>query len=145
MNPAYPTVEKAYAYVTRDAGGYTGLELLVFEQPTPGTGVQVPKGTVDEGEAPAEAVVRELEEETGIDEPTEVTHLASDRWVHDRRRAIYRRHFFHVLVDEPRDAWDHVVTGAGEDDGMVFSCYFTCPRSVALSRDMGDYVHTVLE
>lgn len=138
MAPSRPVVDKAYAYATREARG--GLELLVFEQSTPGTGVQIPKGTVDRGEDPAEAVVRELAEESGVESVLAVDHLATDRWVHERRAEVYRRHFFHVSVDEERDEWAHVVTGDGVDDGMTFSCYWTCPRSVSLSRDMGDHL-----
>lgn len=146
MNDAYPIVDKAYAYATRERRtAEEDLELLVFEQPSSGTGVQVPKGTVDDGEDPAEAVVRELAEESGVDEPEVLAHLATDRWFHDRREAIYRRHFFHVSVDEERDEWEHVVTGDGIDDGMTFSCFWTCPRSVSLSRDMGDYLHVILD
>lgn len=130
-------VDKAYAYATRSSG--SDRELLVFEQEKPGAGVQVPKGTVDDGESPSGAVVRELGEECGVEDVTSVSHLTTDRWTHDRR-GVYRRHFFHVHVQDDRDEWNHVVTGGGEDDGLVFSCYWTCPRSVSLSRDMGDYL-----
>lgn len=119
----------------------------MFEQSTPEAGVQVPKGTVDDVEEPTDAVVRELAEESGVDTSADVsvTHLATDRWVHERRDVVYRRHFYHVPVDDDRDGWEHVVTGDGVDDGMTFICYRTCPRSVSLSRDVGDYLHVLFE
>ena len=53
-------LEKVSAFVTRDEGA----ELLLFQHPY--SGVQFPAGTVEEGEPPLEAVLRELSEETGL-------------------------------------------------------------------------------
>ena len=56
------TARKVLAYVTR------GRRLLVFRQPeSPEAGIQVPAGTVEEGEGPEVAVLREAREETGLD------------------------------------------------------------------------------
>ncbi|WP_255167991.1 NUDIX hydrolase [Natrononativus amylolyticus] len=140
MTPDYPVVEKAYAYATRERR--TGLEVLVFDHPAADGGPQIPKGTVDEGETPAEAVVRELEEESGVSEPLDVVHLETDRWLHEHHEQLYRRHFFHVPLEEERDAWDHRVTGDGEDDGMVFSYYWVVPP-VSLAREMDAYLHAL--
>lgn len=137
-----PTVDKAYAYATRRRAG--DLELLVFEQEASGTGVQVPKGTVEAGELPRKGVVRELAEESGVDDALGVSHIETDHWYHDRRESIYRRHFFHVPVRESREEWEHAVTGGGEDDGLVFYCYWAEPGSVSLSRDMDDYLGAVI-
>ncbi len=49
-------VGKACACVLRP--GETGADLLVFDHPVAGT--QLPKGTVEEDETPANAVLREL-------------------------------------------------------------------------------------
>ncbi|MBN1287486.1 MAG: NUDIX domain-containing protein [Anaerolineae bacterium] len=51
-------VEKVTAFITR------GQELLVFEHPN--AGVQIPAGTVEVGEAPEAAALREAGEETGL-------------------------------------------------------------------------------
>lgn len=50
-----------------------GEQLLVFDHPAAGT--QVPAGTVEQGEDPRDAVLRELAEETGIFEPRIVQSL----------------------------------------------------------------------
>jgi 8-oxo-dGTP pyrophosphatase MutT (NUDIX family) len=56
------TVEKVTAFVTRDNG--LDYDLLVFQHPN--AGVQLPAGTVEMGESPEQAVLREVVEETGL-------------------------------------------------------------------------------
>ena len=56
------TVEKVTAFVTRERNGVR--ELLLFRHPT--AGIQIPAGTVDDGETPEAAVMREVYEETGL-------------------------------------------------------------------------------
>ncbi len=53
---------KVTAFVTRPTPA--GVELLLFQHPN--AGIQIPAGTVEEGEAPEQAVVREVFEETGL-------------------------------------------------------------------------------
>jgi 8-oxo-dGTP diphosphatase len=98
--------QKVYAYIThRD-------RLLVFVQPATleESGVQVPGGTMDLGEAPEQAVMREAHEETGLDDLRIVRFLGSrDR---DLRPygddEIHHRHFFHLIcTGEPPERWDH--------------------------------------
>ena len=64
-----PELLKVTAFITRPSP--QGGELLLFEHPY--AGVQIPAGTVEEGEAPRQAALRETREETGL---TEVTVLA---------------------------------------------------------------------
>lgn len=139
MAPPLRSVEKAYAYVTRPETD----EILVFSHPDPVAGIQIPKGTVDPGERPRAAVIRELREESGLDAPQSVEHVVSDTWPHPTKPKVYRRHFFHLVVAEERDAWHHTVTGGGEDDGMTFSYFWADPAEVELVADMDDYLHRV--
>jgi 8-oxo-dGTP pyrophosphatase MutT (NUDIX family) len=53
---------KVTAFVTRETTG--GRELLVFRHPN--AGVQLPAGTIEPGESPEDAVLREVWEETGL-------------------------------------------------------------------------------
>lgn len=129
-------VRKACAYITRDDCS----QLLVFRGPDH-DGLQIPKGTVEPGESPAEAVQREIAEESGLDVDS-VRPLVADVWT---RRTTplkkYVRHFFHADVDEPRDQWRHVVSGDGPECGCTFRfSWIDLPadRSFALSLD--DYV-----
>lgn len=55
-------MEKVTAFITRES--QAGPELLLFEHPY--AGIQIPAGTVEEGEQPTEAVLREAAEETGL-------------------------------------------------------------------------------
>jgi 8-oxo-dGTP pyrophosphatase MutT (NUDIX family) len=53
---------KVTAFIIR--AGTAGPELLLFQHPT--AGIQLPAGTMEEGETPAEAALREAWEETGL-------------------------------------------------------------------------------
>ena len=55
-------IEKVTAFVIRKAAA--GDELALFQHPY--AGIQVPAGTVEEGEAPEVAALREAFEETGL-------------------------------------------------------------------------------
>ena len=55
-------IEKVTAFVTRERDGVR--ELLVFKHPK--AGIQIPAGTVEDGENPETAVKREVYEETGL-------------------------------------------------------------------------------
>jgi 8-oxo-dGTP pyrophosphatase MutT (NUDIX family) len=100
-----PVRRKAFAYIT------FGTRLLLFTHPdVPEAGIQVPAGTMEAGESPIEAVLREATEETGL------TDLRVVRWI---GRALfdarpYGRHefndrwFFHLECgDSPPETWEH--------------------------------------
>lgn len=57
------TIQKVTAFVTRVVGGRT--ELLLMEHPM--AGIQLPAGTVELGEPVEAAVLREVAEETGVE------------------------------------------------------------------------------
>ena len=106
--------KRVVGYVTR------GRELLVFEH----AGVtQLPAGRVDYDETLEEGVVREVEEETGVQ--VEVVSKLADgdeferlvgRWPHET-------HAFHAVpVADTPDEWTHRVTGTGMDAGMAMPC-----------------------
>ena len=55
-------IEKVTAFVTRETNH--GLELLLFKHPY--AGIQIPAGTVEPDESHEKAVIREVQEETGL-------------------------------------------------------------------------------
>lgn len=59
------TVEKVTAFIIRSTPN--GPLLLLFEHPN--AGIQIPAGTVEAGETPEQAVLREIKEETGLTAP----------------------------------------------------------------------------
>lgn len=132
-------VEKACAYITRN-----GSELLTFEGPGH-DGLQIPKGTVEAGENPQEAVYREIIEESGLAAVEGAHHLVTDVWQRrDSPPKRYVRTFYHVPVHEPRDEWTHVVTGSGEEAGAEFSfSWVELPTAAPFALDLDDYVHAL--
>ena len=112
-----PTPLRVVAYVTR------GRELLVFEHlGLPSAGTQVPAGRLDPGESLKAGLARELDEEVGIR-----ARVVRELGYVTRRQGdgkVYESHYFQLESDDPRDAWEHVVRGNGDDAGLVFLCRF---------------------
>lgn len=136
------TLHKALAFVVRE--GDVELELLVFAHPH--AGVQVPKGTVEEGERPEVTVRRELLEESGVREASIVRRFAAlTREAPDddadpgnaapREPAVLAhvppsgsRHVWHVFQLSPTaqlpDSWTHTAVGSEEEEGLDFSYFW---------------------
>jgi len=97
--------DKVVAYITR------GDKLLVFSHPLhPEAGIQVPAGTIEEGESPDEAALREAREETGLHE-LEICSFLGVR-EHDLSpygmAKVHRRYFFHLECrQETPTTWRH--------------------------------------
>ena len=107
--PAPAPIRKAFAYITHRAPA--GERLLIFSHPrSPAAGLQVPAGTVQDGESPAAAALREAEEETGLGGLVLVGFLGEQlRDMADRGRTeVHHRFFFHLRYDgDPPDVWRH--------------------------------------
>jgi ribosomal protein S18 acetylase RimI-like enzyme/ADP-ribose pyrophosphatase YjhB (NUDIX family) len=84
-------VPKVVAYVVRNK------QLLVFthdDVPIEIAGVKVPAGTIEPGEDPADAVVREVKEETGL-ETRVIGDLGVEQYdVWPSKSELHERHFF---------------------------------------------------
>ena len=108
---------RVVAYVTRVRDGHT--ELLVFEDPKhPRTGTQVPAGRLEPEEELEAGVLREIAEETGLEDVRIVRELAGFEEHYPSR---YENHGFQLVVEsEAPDKWEHVVYGHGDDAGLVF-------------------------
>jgi ADP-ribose pyrophosphatase YjhB (NUDIX family) len=99
-----PTAKhKVLAYIT-DAG-----RLLVFGHPdSPEAGIQVPGGTVAEGEDREAAVLREAAEETGLSGLRIREYLGVFEQEVPERDQIWRRHCYHLVFEgEPPNTWRH--------------------------------------
>src|SRR5262245_34921836 len=91
-----PIKQKAFAYITQKN------RLLVFEHPrAPEAGIQVPAGTIEPGEPPEIAVMREAREETGLSGLRLHKFLGTaERDMSDFGIAqIHQRHFFQLICE----------------------------------------------
>lgn len=87
-------LEKVVAFITRT--GSSGQELLLFRHPY--AGIQIPAGTVEEGEMPEQAALREACEETGLCNLDIIHYIGhrDERWPEDvaaiqHRTTVYAR------------------------------------------------------
>lgn len=101
--------------------------LLVFHHPED-RGMQLPKGTIEPGESPEDAVRRELLEESGIDYTGELVPLGTmDRYCEAGVEGNKHRHpqLWHLFLMRSSstlpETFDHVAMGSPEEDGLVFS------------------------
>jgi 8-oxo-dGTP diphosphatase len=98
------TKVKVFAYITK------GSKLLVFEQPdSPEAGIQVPAGTLEEGETPETGVMREAWEETDLSGLKLCCFLGEQiRDMRDyNKQEIHHRYFYHLLCDDAPETWSH--------------------------------------
>jgi ADP-ribose pyrophosphatase YjhB (NUDIX family) len=124
------------AYVVRDDA------LLVFDhRDFPEAGTQVPAGTVEGDEELESAVVREVLEETGV-KARVVRSLGTADEIAPRGEPR-RNHFFQLDTEDPRDSWEHIVSGAGSDRSLVFSCRFIPLSPPPVLAADGDFLHLV--
>lgn len=139
-HPNAGKVEKVLAYITR------GDELLVFEHAgNPDAGIQVPAGTVEPGESLEKAVLREVQEETGLDITDQPRSLGRFEWFRKDRNEIHGRNVFHFEIETDEEEWLHAVDGKGEDQELVFQFYWLPIAKVApiLAADQGAYLHLI--
>jgi 8-oxo-dGTP pyrophosphatase MutT (NUDIX family) len=115
--------DKVIAYIVRDG------RLLVFrhvDYSYEEVGVQVPAGSVRPGEAPADAVLREAREETGLDKFRIVRPLGEGEYdISPYRWEIQRRHFFELRLDgEVPERWESQEDHDGEAEPTRFECFW---------------------
>jgi 8-oxo-dGTP diphosphatase len=91
---------------------------LTFTQPDhPDAGRQIPAGTIEEGETPPQAALRELAEETGWGRNSQLVHFADT--VYDmsaHKPEMHLRSWFFAVAehgDFPAESWSHREFRAG--------------------------------
>ncbi|HEY7347606.1 MAG TPA: NUDIX domain-containing protein [Ktedonobacterales bacterium] len=134
------TRRRAYIYVIREKDGVR--QLLVFHEDDPEAGIQVPGGGIEPDETPLEGMKREVLEETGLKACVVERELAVDLRQYEDH--LQERHFFWLSVADAPDEWDHVVSGKGEDNGLIFHYFWvSSPTEVTLILGHGDYLAAI--
>lgn len=134
--------QKVLAYITRRQQGR--LELLVFDHVNfPEAGTQVPAGSIDPGETPDQAVLRESFEEAGVAGLRFVDYLGCFPFEMPDGSAVHMRHVYHLTTDAALpESWVHVVSDGIADKGMRFRCFWmeVARAATVLSGSQGEYL-----
>ena len=137
------STQKVQCYITREHAG--SLQVLVFEHVDyPNAGIQVPAGSIEPGETPEEAALREAWEESGVRGLQVQRYIGNFHWWHAERGEDNERHIFHLITSQNLpDRWEHNVSAGTEDKGLCFACYWLDCAVAAqiLSGNQGDYLH----
>ena len=139
-----PRVRKVIAYITREHEGRT--QLLVFTHPhSPEAGLQVPAGTVEQGEEPEAAVLREAVEETGLGNLQLVGKLGVFDYFNPKTEIANERHVFHLRLEgDSAETWEWLETGGGsvpDSEGHLFAFYWVdLGAPIELAGDQGLYL-----
>jgi 8-oxo-dGTP pyrophosphatase MutT (NUDIX family) len=116
------------------------MELLVFDhEGMSEAGTQVPAGGIRPTESRKEAVLREVKEETGLNDVRVVTEVGIIESPHPVSGQPRRTSYWALEAGEELPSqWRHVVASDDGDDAMVFLCRWELlPLEVALADDQG--------
>lgn len=133
LNP----IKKVYGYITRVKDSQ--IQVLVFQHSNPEAGIQIPKGTVKAKEGIDDAIIREIQEETGLKKFKVEALIAEDFWKNGDG-AIHHRFFYKINVTDALDEWEYRPTGGGEETGLTFRYFWISSKNeIELVRGHGDY------
>jgi ADP-ribose pyrophosphatase YjhB (NUDIX family) len=135
-------VRKVAAYIHRPGARGMGRLLVFMHRDYPEAGVQVPAGTVEPQEELAEAILREVAEESGLTTCRLVRRLGFHQFTRSHDGAFVEREFFLLTASaETPETWEHTVLAAGQDEGMVFLySWASADEHLHLAGDLGQYL-----
>ena len=121
--PEKVTKDKVLCYIVRDG------KLLVFRHTDfsyEEVGIQVPAGSIRDGEAPQAAALREAREETGLSGFKVVAKLGETYYdISPYRFEVQRRHVYHLELTEPApERWASQEDHDGEQEPTHFECFW---------------------
>jgi 8-oxo-dGTP diphosphatase len=137
---------KVLAYIAHQG------QLLVFRhRDFPEAGLQVPAGTLAEGETPERAVLREAAEETGLDGLLVVRKLGEQVLKMDAHGPdeIHHRYFYQLVSPEaPPDTWQHseVSPSDGSPGPIVFEFFWArLPNVPPLASNQDKFLYRLID
>lgn len=135
-------VRKVAAYVYRPGADKSGRLLVFTHRDYPEAGVQVPTGTVEPNEETADAVLREVAEESGLTTCRIVRRLGAHWFSRPADNQTGEREFFLLSAPaETAEAWQHRVDAAGQDQDMVFAYFWaSADKNLRLAGGLGKYL-----
>jgi lincosamide nucleotidyltransferase len=142
---AHPTARLRVAcYVTRERAGR--LELLVFDHADfPEAYTQIPAGGVEPGETFRAAGLREVREETGLEQVEFVRWIGESDRPHPTTGDVRSTTYVHLrLTGRTAEHWRHVVRGRGEDADLRFDCRWE-PLPIELADDQHELTWRLTE
>ena len=126
-------IKKVSAYIVRQSKENYD-ELLVFSHKNhPDVPIQIPGGTVDNGEGLKEALKRKVYEETGLKNFEIIKKVGESTYFKLYLGKEVNRHYFLIRVSSDiENSWEHEVVGKGEDKDLIFSYQWFHPQEVLL-------------
>ncbi|WP_161568174.1 NUDIX domain-containing protein [Anaerobacillus alkaliphilus] len=115
---------KVTAYITRKMEGKFQL-LTMLEEGVESYGLQVPGGTVEEGETLEDCLLREIEEEAQLQQLEIKSYLGECSYFLEAKQAYITRHYFHLTIEECLDRFTVVVRSQDEDNGWIYHYRWT--------------------
>ena len=111
MADPQPILEKVTGFVTCRSNS-NGLALLLLQHPY--AGVQIPAGTVEANETPEQAVLREVREETGLEDHTIVQYIGwRDELPPDATHVVFSPTTVYARPDTESFDWARLPRGVG--------------------------------
>ena len=138
------TKKKAIVYVVKDR------KLLVFRHVDfsyEEVGIQVPAGTIDEGEEPEAAALRELQEETGYTDFKIISLLGTATYdMHPQKQEIHERFFFLAeSIGALPERWESQEDHDGKVPPTRFECFWIpLKRGHILSAGQGAFLGKII-
>lgn len=136
-------IPKVGAFVVRKKADGSAELLLFTHVDFPEAPIQIPGGTMEPGEEPLAAALRELFEEAGIGPLPLLRQLGVSEVpsvVHEG--ALLRRHCYLFDGSGLPDHWVHRVTGSGEDEALRFEYrWHRIAPDFRLSGDLGHFLN----
>lgn len=132
---------KVGAFIVRpsEAGRH---ELLLFTHPDfPEAPIQIPGGSVEDGEEIELALHREIAEETGLEGLVIVRKLGVSEMPVDGHGRLARHCYLLAAPKSVADEWIHIVHGSGEDKNLRFAfSWHRIEPGFTLSGDLGYFL-----